>query len=83
MAKLSCINTSAQEKYEETYCSDNPDFDVDCPCDVSGEPFYYGLDYGKFTPYIIKAFQEFKDMYNNKIAELETRISLLENNHSI
>jgi hypothetical protein len=77
------IYSNMKENYDETYCADNLDFNVDCPCDASGNPFYYGLDYGKFTPYIIKAFQEFKDMYDNKIAELETRISLLENNHSI
>jgi hypothetical protein len=69
-----------REKYEDTYCADNDEFDEDCPCDASGNEYYYGLDYGKFTPYIIQAFQEFKDMYDNKIAELETRISLLENN---
>jgi hypothetical protein len=69
-----------REKYDETYCSDNPDYDVDCPCDVSGEPYYYGLDYGKFTPYIIKAFQEYKTQTDLLINELQQRIEALENN---
>jgi len=39
--------------------------DHDEPVDKDGKPLYYGLDYGKFTPYITKALQE-------TIAELET-----------
>ena len=62
------------------YCEGNDDFDADYPVDISGNPYYHGLDYSRFSPYIIQAFQEFKNMYDDKINELETRISLLENN---
>jgi hypothetical protein len=53
---------------------------VDCPCDASGNPFYYGLDYGKFTPYIIKAFQEYKIYTDDIILDLTQRIEALEKN---
>jgi hypothetical protein len=39
---------------------------------------YYGLDYSKFTPYLVKAFQELKTDYEMKIAGLEARLSALE-----
>jgi hypothetical protein len=39
---------------------------------------YYGLDYSKFTPYLVKAFQELKTDYETKIAGLEARLSALE-----
>ena len=41
-----------------------PDHDHDEPVDKEGNPLYYGLDYGKITPYLTKALQE-------TIAELE------------
>jgi hypothetical protein len=52
--------------------------ECDCPVDENGKDVYHGLDYGKFTPYIIKAFQEMKTMYDSKIASLEERLLLLE-----
>jgi hypothetical protein len=64
-----------RDKFEETYCSNNPNYHSDCPCDASGKMFYYGLDYGNFTPYIIKAFQEFKSATDLKISELESLIA--------
>jgi hypothetical protein len=67
-----------RDKFEETYCSNNPDFHSDCPCDASGKMFYYGLDYGTFTPYIIKAFQEFKIKTDISLNNLEARLSALE-----
>ena len=51
----------------------------DCPVDEDGNPVYHGLDYGKFTPQIIKAIQEMKTMYDDKIAVLEQRLFKLEN----
>ena len=69
-----------RENYEETYCKDNSNCDIDCPCDASGNQYYYGLDYGKFTPYIIKSIQELKTMYDDKIEQLEQRLNILENN---
>jgi hypothetical protein len=41
-----------------------PDHNHDEPVDKEGNPLYYGLDYGKITPYLTKALQE-------TIAELE------------
>ena len=74
------IYPSFIEKYNETYCTDNENYDTDCPCDASGKEYYYGLDYSKFTPYIIKCIQELKTMYDDKIQKLEERLNTLENN---
>ena len=52
--------------------------ECDCPVDDNGDPVYYSLDYGRFTPQIIKALQEMKTMYDSKLASLEERLSLLE-----
>ena len=47
------------------------------PCDCSGNPVYYGLDYGQFTPYIIKAMQEMKTSYDAKLQEQSEQIAQL------
>jgi len=52
----------------------------DCPVDEDGKEVYHGLDYGKFSPQIIKALQEMKQGYDAKIASLEERLKLLETN---
>jgi hypothetical protein len=64
-----------QFRLEQNNCDDieNP-----CHCET-GEPKYYGLDYGQFTPYIVKAFQELKQDYDTKLANLEARLFALEN----
>ena len=49
----------------------------DCPLDCSGNPVYYGLDYGTFTPYIIKAMQEMKISYDAKIQQQSEQITQL------
>jgi len=66
--------------------------DLDEPCDCeTGKPIYYSLDYGRFTPYIVKAlqemklgydakFQELKTEYDAKISTLEARLLALESN---
>ena len=51
---------------------------IDEPCDEDGKPIHYGLDYGQFTPYIVKALQEMKQEYDAKLAALEARLSALE-----
>ena len=57
---------------------DNP-----CECDMSGNekaPYYYGLDYGKFTPYIVKALQEVIEVVDTlkiKINDLESENDIL------
>ena len=40
----------------------------------------YGVEYGKFTPFIIKAIQEIKTEYDAKLSTLEARIVALEGN---
>ena len=49
----------------------------DSPCDCSGNPVYYGLDYGQFTPYIVKAMQEMKTGYDAKLQEQSEQIAQL------
>jgi hypothetical protein len=56
----------------------NADDNLDEPCDENGNPLHYGLDYGKFTPYIVKAMQEMKADYDKKISDLESRLLALE-----
>ena len=60
----------------------NSDDNIDEPCDENGNPNYYGLDYGKFTPHIIKAMQEMKQDYDKQIQEMkqeyEKRLSKIE-----
>ena len=69
------IYPELRDKFEETYCSNNPDFHIDCPCDASGKMFYYGLDYSNFVPYLVKSFQEYKTATDLKITELESLIT--------
>ena len=53
--------------------------DIENPCDCeTGKPVYYGLDYGKFTPYIVKAVQELKEEYDAKFKVQEEKLSTLE-----
>ena len=59
-----------REKFEDTYCSKNEDFDPECPCDETGKPHYYALDYGSFTPFIISAFQENKKIVDSKFIDV-------------
>jgi hypothetical protein len=60
----------------------NSDGNIDEPCDKdTGVPCHYGIDYGKFTPYIVKAIQEIKIDYETKLSKLEERILALENRH--
>jgi hypothetical protein len=72
----------AQETYEifpqlrtkHPSCEDSCDVN---PCDCSGNPVYYGIDYGKFTPYIVKALQEMKISYDAKLQEQSEQITQL------
>jgi hypothetical protein len=61
-------------------CCKNLDEPTDCK---TGEPIYYGLDYGRFTPYMVKAFQELKTDYDAKISNLEARLLALEQKTSV
>ena len=40
------------------YCGEDMEMDMDEPVDKNGKPIHFGVDYGQFTPYIIKAMQE-------------------------
>jgi hypothetical protein len=50
--------------------------DHDEPIDKDGKPLYYGLDYGKFTPYLTKALQE-------TIVELESSKQTIQHQEGI
>jgi len=61
------------------YCGeDMENMDMDNPMDKDGNPIYFGVDYGRFTPYLIKAFQEqyFLEKSNNK--NLQEQINKIE-----
>jgi hypothetical protein len=45
--------------------------DFENPIDKDGKPQYYGLDYGKFTPYLTKALQETIDMVETQAKRIE------------
>ena len=70
------IYPEMRDNYDLTYCADNPNYHADCPCDACGNMFYYGLDYGNFTPYIIKAFQEYKTATDTRISNLESQVAI-------
>ena len=63
-----------QLKSKHPSCEESCDVN---PCDCSGNPVYYGLDYGKFTPYIVKAVQEMKTGYDAKLQEQSEQIAQL------
>lgn len=48
--------------------------------DVDTNTEYYGLDYGKFTPYLVKAMQEMKAEYETRLAGLEARLNEMDRN---
>ena len=60
----------------------NSDGNIDEPCDEdTGKPLYYGLDYGRFTPYIVKGLQEQNTIITNLQKEnedLKLRLSAIE-----
>jgi hypothetical protein len=60
-------NLSYSDLYNGVTCDC---FDFENPIDKNGEPHYYGLDYGKFTPYLTKALQE-------TITDLETSQAII------
>jgi hypothetical protein len=62
--------------YDEDGCCENVDEPIDCK---TGEPIHYAVDYGLFTPYIIKAFQELKTDYDEKLAKMQAQIDFLLN----
>jgi hypothetical protein len=60
-----------------SYCdSDSKDFDLDNPVDKNGNPYYYGLDYGVFTPFLTKALQEVIQNYEDLLDKIKNSDSL-------
>ena len=43
--------------------------------DKDGNPIYFGVDYGRFTPYLIKAFQEQQTQINQQQEIINTLIN--------
>ena len=58
-------------RYRHSRCCENLDEPTNC---ATGEPEYYGLDYGKFTPYIVKAIQEMKTGYDSALQEVDRQL---------
>jgi hypothetical protein len=56
-----------------SYCDGN---DLENPIDRNGNPYYYGLDYGQFTPFLTKALQEVISNYEDLIEKIKTCDSL-------
>lgn len=61
-----------------------------CECDASGnetnKPYYYGIEYGQFTPYIVKALQEVSEVVETlktTMATMEIKINNLESENYI
>lgn len=50
--------------------------DLDNPIGKDGEPYYYGLDYGRFTPFLTKALQEVIQNYEDLIDKIKNSDSL-------
>jgi hypothetical protein len=44
--------------------------DFENPVDTDGKPRYYGLDYGRFTPYLTKALQETLEIIETQSARI-------------
>ncbi len=73
--------TCTPENVSRGILCDAPEHYHDEPVDNDGKPLYYGLDYGKFTPYIIKAQQETiqdLEMTQAELAEANLKIQTLE-----
>jgi hypothetical protein len=68
-----CHHT-ANDVYDGSFCEC---CDFENPVDTDGKPRYYGLDYGKFTPYLTKALQETIEIVEKqaeRITELESKL---------
>jgi hypothetical protein len=53
---------------------DAENYNHDEPNDNDGNPLYYGLDYSKFVPYLIKAYQETE----KELQDTKTKVASLE-----
>ena len=67
------------------YCCEEMD-DMECPVDKDGNPIYFGVDYGRFTPYLVKAMQEQQvqiDRQQEQIDRQQKQIEMLLKNVDI
>jgi hypothetical protein len=58
---------------------DAENYNHDEPVDNDGKPLYYGLDYSRFVPYLIKAYQESDKEFEDTKNEFKTKVDILEN----
>ena len=58
------------------YCCEDMD-DMECPVNKDGEPIYFGVDYGRFTPYLVKAMQEQQAQIDRQQAQIDDLIRLV------
>ena len=68
--KYKCCDEEEDDDEEDCCCYSN----IDEPVDKEGKEYWYGLDYGHFTPYLCKALQE----SHTKVLSLEQRNNDLE-----
>jgi hypothetical protein len=55
----------------------DPNSSLDEPVDVSGNPIYYSIDYGKMTPYLWKGMQEMMEVIDQQSLEIDSLKSQL------
>ena len=61
------------------YCGkDMDEMDMDNPVDKNGKPIYFGVDYGRFTPYIVKAIQEQQAMISSQQKQIDRQAKQIE-----
>jgi hypothetical protein len=68
---------SYSDFYDNKLCSC---CDFENPVDKQGNPAYYGLDYGRFTPYLTKALQEVIEIAENQqvqIHDLQSQVDAM------
>jgi hypothetical protein len=68
VAYCNICNHSYSDLFEGKLC-DCCDFEN--PIDKEGKPHYYGLDYGKFTPYLTKGLQEVIEIVETQQQEIK------------
>jgi len=63
------------------YPNVDPSSNIDEPLDLSGNPIYYAIDYGRMTPFLWQGMREIIQRLDNlekENAELKTRIAIIE-----
>ena len=53
--------------------------DVENPKNTVGNDYIFGLDYGKFTPYLVKAMQEQQEIIERQETLIQSLVSRIEN----